>query len=92
MVVARGYMYSATKEYELNCTLLFPCVFVSRTRFFYLGSSIILPTLLHLSHHFTAPTYPLRVTEKIRNLLKKSCVAANVVQYILYHHYYCYYD
>lgn len=43
MVVARGYMYSATKEYELNCTVLFRCVFVSKTRFFYLGSSIILP-------------------------------------------------
>lgn len=26
MVVARGYMYSATKEYELNCTVLFRCV------------------------------------------------------------------
>lgn len=26
IVVARGYMYSATKEYELNCTVLFPCV------------------------------------------------------------------
>lgn len=49
-----GYMYSATKEYELNCTVLFPCVFVSRTRFFYLGSSIILPitpfTPLHGSY------------------------------------------